>query len=66
MPAYIYAAHTVRVNSKQRRVEHEWRVFENRILRWLLGPKGDRIMREWRRLHSEDIYDLYSSPNIFE
>jgi len=39
-------------------------VLENRMLRKLFGPKRDETTREWRRLHKEELYDLYSSPNI--
>jgi hypothetical protein len=39
-------------------------VFENRVLRKIFGPKRDEVTGEWRRLHNEDLNDLYSSPNI--
>ena len=39
------------------------RVFENRVLRRVFGPKG-RGNREWRKLHNEELSDLYSLPNI--
>jgi hypothetical protein len=39
-------------------------VFENRLLRRILGPKRDEATGEWRRLHKEELNDLYSSPNI--
>jgi len=40
------------------------RVFENRVWRKIFGPKRDEITGEWRRLHIEELNDLYSSPNI--
>jgi hypothetical protein len=46
------------------RKEHRLRVFENRILRRIFGPKRDEVTGEWRKLHSEKLRDLYSSPNI--
>jgi hypothetical protein len=41
------------------------RVFENRVLRWIFGPKRDEVTGERRRLHKEELHALYSSPNIF-
>jgi hypothetical protein len=40
------------------------RVFENRVLRRIFGPKRDDVTGEWRRLHNKELYALYSSPNI--
>ena len=41
-------------------------MFENRVLRRVFGPKRDEVTREWRKLHNEDLNDLYSSPNLFQ
>jgi hypothetical protein len=48
------------------REEHRLRVFENRVLRKIFGPKRDEVTGEWRRLHSEELCALYFSPNIFQ
>jgi hypothetical protein len=39
-------------------------VFENRVMRRIFGPKRDEVTGEWRKLHNEDLLDLYYSPNI--
>jgi len=44
----------------------EWklRVFENMVLRRIFGNRRDKVTGEWRRLHNEELNDLYSSHNI--
>jgi hypothetical protein len=46
------------------REERRLKVFKNRVLRRIFGPKRDEVTREWRKLHNEKLYDLRSSPNI--
>jgi hypothetical protein len=46
------------------REERRLRVFENRVLKRIFGPKRDAVKGKWRRLHKEELYALYSSPNI--
>jgi hypothetical protein len=46
------------------REEHRLRVFENRVLRRIFGPKRDDVTGGWRKLHSGELHNLYSSPKI--
>jgi hypothetical protein len=44
--------------------EHSLRVFENRVLRRIFGPKRDEVIEGWRKLHNEELLKLYYSPSI--
>jgi hypothetical protein len=50
----------------QLREEHRLRVFENRVLRRIFGPKRDELTEEWRKLYNEKLHDLYSSQVLLE
>jgi hypothetical protein len=45
------------------REERRLKVFENKMMRRIFGPKRDEVTEEWRKLHNEELNDLYSSPN---
>jgi hypothetical protein len=57
----LYGCETWSLTLKE---EHGLRVFENRVLRRIFGPKRDEVTGEWRKLHSEELHNLYSSPDI--
>ena len=44
--------------------ERRLRVFENRVMTRIFGPKRDEVTVEWRKLHNEELNDMYCSPNI--
>jgi hypothetical protein len=46
------------------REEHSLRVFQNRVLRRIFGPNRDEVTGGWRKLHNEELHNLYSSPSI--
>jgi hypothetical protein len=60
-PVVLYGCETL---SLTLRGEHRLRVFENRALRRIFGPKRDEVRGGWRKLHNEEQHDLYSSPSI--
>jgi hypothetical protein len=41
-------------------------VFESRVLRRIFGPEGEEVVQDRRRLYNEELYNLYTSPNIFK
>ena len=43
---------------------YKYSVFENRVMRKVFGPKRDEVTGEWRKLHNEELNDLYTLPNI--
>ena len=58
---YIYGCETWSLTLRE---ERKLRVFENSVLRRIFRPRRDEVAGEWRRLHDEELNDLYSSPNI--
>ena len=61
LPVVLYGCETWLLTLRE---ECRLRVFENRVLRRIFGPKRDEVTREWRKLHNEELNDLYSSPSI--
>jgi hypothetical protein len=61
LPVVLYGCETWSLILRE---EHRLRVFENRVLRRLFGPKRDIVTGDWRKLHNEELHNLYSSPDI--
>jgi hypothetical protein len=61
LPVVLYGCETWSVTLRE---EHRLRVFENRVLRRIFGRKRDEVTGEWRKLHNEELHNLYSSPDI--
>jgi len=60
LPVVLYGCETWSLTLRN---ERRLRVFENRVLRRIFGPKGDKVTKEWRKLHNEELNELYSSSN---
>ena len=60
LPVVLYGCETWSLTLRE---ERKLRGFENMVLRRIFGPRRDKVMAEWRRLHNEELNDLYSSPN---
>jgi hypothetical protein len=61
LPVVLYGCETWTLTVRE---EHKLRVFENRVLRRIFGPKRDGVMGGWRKLHNGELHNLYSSPSI--
>jgi hypothetical protein len=61
LPAVLYGCETWSLTLRE---EHRLWVFENRVLRRIFGPKRDEVTGKWRKLHREELHNLYISPNI--
>jgi len=61
LPVVLYGCETWSLTFRE---EHRLRVFENRVLRRVFGPKRDEVTGEWRKLHNEELGDVYSLSNI--
>jgi hypothetical protein len=61
LPAILYGCETWSLTLKE---EYPLKVFENGVLRRIFGPKKDEVTKGWRKLHNEELRNLYSSPSI--
>jgi hypothetical protein len=64
LPVLLHGFETWSLTPGEERVLSMLRIFENRVLRRIFGPKSDKVTGEWRKLNYEGLNDLYCSPNI--
>ena len=63
LPVVLYGCETWLLTLKEK---HKLQVFENRVLRRGCGPKTNKVTGDWRKLHEEELRELYSLPNIVQ
>jgi hypothetical protein len=63
LPAVLYGCETWSLTLREEHTSR-LRVFENRVMRRIFGPKRDEVTDEWRKLHNDELHNLYSSPDI--
>jgi hypothetical protein len=61
LPVVLYGCETWSLTVREK---HKLRVFENRVLRRIFGPKKNGVTGGWRKLHNEELHNLYFSPSI--
>jgi hypothetical protein len=60
LPVVLYGCGTWSLTLRE---EHRLRVYKNRVLRRIFGPRRDKVAGDWRKLHNEELHNLYFSPN---
>jgi hypothetical protein len=61
LPVVLYGCETWSLTIRE---EHRLRVFENRVLRRIFGPKRDGVIGGWRKLHNEELHNLFYLPDV--
>jgi hypothetical protein len=61
LPVVLYGCKTWSLTLKE---PHRMRVFDNKVLRKIYGPNRDEVVGGWRKLHNEELHNLYGSQNI--
>jgi hypothetical protein len=61
LPVVLYGCETWSLTLRE---EHRLKVFQNRMLNRIFGPKKEEVVGGWRRLHNEELRNLYASPDI--